>query len=370
MVMQRTCIVPVEPASGHGVLVLLEVQHDDAPPLDIRIVGCHCEDDSPDVYKTTLQHDNLAKLKHKFKGSSDEWISILSHFLLQKELEPNSAILVGVRMVYTARNGNLELSIRQDVQAIKVTLGEIVLPRDDDFEFDPFEWAKTATRAHYNALQEIADMKARASSEQDTIAKLNAQLEDFLKTKNESETAMLQQFMELLNEKKRKIRDQSRLLAGAKVDKVTASAVQSARTATKPPKRKAVASRTSKRKAPARAPKPEPDSDSDRMEVDEANGEEQDDDDVARPGTPDRNSDNETDAEDEVDPVPQVEDRSSEPLASSSAQPSKEKESSGPPPPRALPFSKNKLPTRGKVPEKTPSSPAGDDDEETDDEEL
>jgi hypothetical protein len=32
---------------------------------------------------------------------------------------------------------------------------------------------------------------------------------------------MLQQFMQLLNEKKRKIRDQSRLLAGAKVEKPT-----------------------------------------------------------------------------------------------------------------------------------------------------
>lgn len=64
-------------------------------------------------------------------------------------------------------------------------------------------------------------MKARAGREQDTIAKLNAQLEEFIKTKNETETAMLQQFMELLNEKKRKIRDQSRLLAGAKVNKVT-----------------------------------------------------------------------------------------------------------------------------------------------------
>jgi methionyl-tRNA synthetase len=67
-------------------------------------------------------------------------------------------------------------------------------------------------------LQELADLKTRVHSEQDTIAKLNAQLDDFIKTKNETETAMLQQFMQLLNEKKRKIRDQNRLLATAKVD--------------------------------------------------------------------------------------------------------------------------------------------------------
>jgi hypothetical protein len=93
-----------------------------------------------------------------------------------------------------------------------VTLGEIILPKDEDFEFNPFEWAQASARAHSTTLQ------ARASSEQDTINKLNAQLDDFIKIKNEAETEMMQQFMKLLNEKKRKIRDQSRLLAGAKVD--------------------------------------------------------------------------------------------------------------------------------------------------------
>jgi septal ring factor EnvC (AmiA/AmiB activator) len=103
----------------------------------------------------------------------------------------------------------------------QITLGEIVLRKDEDFEFNPFEWAQASAKAHAHTLQEMANLKARVSSEQDTIKKLNAQLDDFIKTKNETETAMLQKFMELLNEKKRKIRDQSRLLAGAKVDKAT-----------------------------------------------------------------------------------------------------------------------------------------------------
>ena len=103
----------------------------------------------------------------------------------------------------------------------QVTWGEIVLPRDDEFEFNPFEWAQASAQAHCQTLQELAAVNARIDNEKDTITKLNAQLDDFIKTKNEAETAMLQQFMELLNEKKRKIRDQSRLLAVAKVDKST-----------------------------------------------------------------------------------------------------------------------------------------------------
>lgn len=102
-----------------------------------------------------------------------------------------------------------------------MTLGEIILPRDEELEFNPFDWAQASAQAHAQTLQQMADLKARFSSEQDTITKLNAQLEDFIKAKDEAETAMLQQFMELLNEKKRKIRDQSRLLAGAKVDRTT-----------------------------------------------------------------------------------------------------------------------------------------------------
>lgn len=75
--------------------------------------------------------------------------------------------------------------------------------------------------AHAQTLKHMVDLEAQVESKQQTIAKLNAQLDDFIKTKHETETAMLQQFMQLLNEKKRKIRDQSRLLASVKVDKPT-----------------------------------------------------------------------------------------------------------------------------------------------------
>jgi hypothetical protein len=104
---------------------------------------------------------------------------------------------------------------------IQVTWGEVILPKDEEFEFNPFEWAQASAQAHSQTLQELGVVKARIDNEKDAIARLQAQLDDFIKTKNEAETAMLQQFMALLNEKKRKIRDQSRLLAGAQVDKST-----------------------------------------------------------------------------------------------------------------------------------------------------
>jgi hypothetical protein len=100
----------------------------------------------------------------------------------------------------------------------KVTLGEVLLEYREEEEIAPFEWAQISAQAHATALQEMARLKAEFSSKQEAIDQLSAQLEDFVKTKDEAETAMLQHFMVLLNEKKRKIRDQNRLLAGAQVE--------------------------------------------------------------------------------------------------------------------------------------------------------
>ena len=60
-------------------------------------------------------------MKHKFKGTDKEWEAILCHFLLQKHVEEDGArILENVRMIYTLKDGHLEVSLRQDVKGIKV----------------------------------------------------------------------------------------------------------------------------------------------------------------------------------------------------------------------------------------------------------
>ncbi|KAH8716821.1 hypothetical protein GQ44DRAFT_829688 [Phaeosphaeriaceae sp. PMI808] len=364
-------IVCIEPATGRGDLVLVEVHQEGTQPLDVRLVGC--EGENP--YVTTIKQRNLVTLKHKFKGTDEEWVIILSHFLLQQPVTAaiKADILDGVRLVYTLKD-SLELSFRQDVHGIKVTLGEIVLPRDDDFEFNPFVWAQISAKAHSQTLQELVDLKTRVSSEQETIAKLNAQLDDFIKIKNETETAMLQQFMELLNEKKRKIRDQNRLLAGSQVDKSIATAVQSTRRENKP--HKAGASRQSKRKAAVQIQEPDlkHESDSDHMEIDEAKQEDQTDDELPA-ATPDP-SDDETDEEETATSPPQLTTRKklSETLSSGLvAQASRvESESEGhPPPKRELPFGRPA--TRSKQPQKQPSPTVDEEDEaedEDEDEEL
>jgi hypothetical protein len=155
--------------------------------------------------------------------------------LLQEQPEADKASLLdGVRMEYTLSGDVIRITVRRDVQGIKVstplevgriraytgqmTLGHIELDREPEEELDPIEWAYVSAQAHEATLRELAKLKAKLDGEQGTLDKLNAQLDDFIKAKGEAETAMLQQFMTLLNEKKRKIRDQNRLLASSKVD--------------------------------------------------------------------------------------------------------------------------------------------------------
>ena len=387
--METRHIICVDSVDGNGDTVVIDVRN---APDNIQLFGCHGED----PYVTSIKRRNLGKLKHKFKGSDDEWAIILSHFLLQKQPDQKqTGLLDDVRMLYTIKGNGLELSIRQDIQGIKVSglkhLQDAIMtkssrshwvksfcPKMKNLSSIPSNGHKLPLKRMLKTLKELADLKARVSSEQDTIAKLNAQLEDFIKAKNETENAMLQQFMGLLNEKKKKIRDQSRLLAGASVDKSTgrfsssnmidqsdldgASAVQSTRASSKP--RKAGASRTSKRKASAQQADPaaKVESDSDKMEVDQFQNDEPDSEEEApEPATPDR-SDDETEGEDDVS-IPQVKDKSSDAVRSSSlAKASKENDpgSQGVPPPRTLPFGRRAAKTKE----------VADEDDETDDEEL
>lgn len=53
----------------------------------------------------------------------------MSYFLLQKQPQaPNAGLLDGVRLVYTMAAERLDLSIRKDVQGIKVTCSLLPSP--------------------------------------------------------------------------------------------------------------------------------------------------------------------------------------------------------------------------------------------------
>ena len=141
----------------------------------------------------------------------------------------------------------LTITFRKNISGITQKLGEIGFKKDEGQEIDSVSWAATAVQRATLLQDEVQDLARKYSEQNKRIEKLNQQLEEFIEAKKAHEDSLLEKFRELLNTKKLKIRDQQRLLAGAKVDSKQAAKVKLSRTAAK--SRTPVASRASKRKA-------------------------------------------------------------------------------------------------------------------------
>lgn len=63
-----------------------------------------------------VKHANIADLQHKFKGTSQEWEAILSHFLLHE-----TNFVQNIRFVYTLQSDAIKLSFQQHIKGIKAS---------------------------------------------------------------------------------------------------------------------------------------------------------------------------------------------------------------------------------------------------------
>ncbi|KZN91391.1 hypothetical protein EN45_015250 [Penicillium chrysogenum] len=110
------------------------------------------------------------------------------------------------------------ITIRKRVQTITQRLGAFTLRQDDEQAVELFEWTGiTAARAHV-LEQQVSSLTGRYRLAEDTIHRLNEQLEELMHAKTEHENRLVANFVQILNEKKLKIRNQQRLLASATVD--------------------------------------------------------------------------------------------------------------------------------------------------------
>lgn len=97
-------------------------------------------------------------------------------------------------------------------------LGSISLKQDDEQAIELFEWTAITASAADTLETQVASLSARYRAAEDTISKLNAQLEELVRAKSEHEDQLIAKCVQLLNEKKLKIRNQQRLLASSNVD--------------------------------------------------------------------------------------------------------------------------------------------------------
>lgn len=175
----------------------------------------------------------------------------MSALTLHRAPETGAEHLEKLEVIAALTGGSLTITLRHNTSGITQKLGDIVLKQDDAQEVELWNWAGTAVQRSDSLEDEVRDLTSNYDEQSKTIQKLNKQLEDLIAAKKEHEDALLEKFRELLNTKKLKIRDQQRLLASAKVDPKQIAKLQSARTEKG---HKPSASRTGKRKANGTSP--------------------------------------------------------------------------------------------------------------------
>ena len=94
----------------------------------------------------------------------------------------------------------------------------MTLKQTDEEEVPLDEWTARAVELLDLAEAENEQLKKNVHGLKQTISNLHDQLQGLTEAKLQHDNSLLHNFSEILNSKKLKIRDQQRLLAGAKVD--------------------------------------------------------------------------------------------------------------------------------------------------------
>ncbi|KAL2013427.1 hypothetical protein VTN00DRAFT_952 [Thermoascus crustaceus] len=272
----RPCHLPrilrVPRSDDPAAYVLVHVLPTGSAALDLKLIAT--EGESP--YVGSVRQSRLENLRAKnYRGSEEEWAQILSHVLGQDSPSTSHASWSSGVEVTASIQGpadedkEMVIALRKRIDTITQRLGSITLRQDDEQAIQLFDWTGISV-ARADALeQQIHSLTERYRVAEDTINKLNVQLEKLTQAKSQHEDQLISRFVQLLNEKKLKIRNQQRLLASAKVDRTKVSDVKTSASGSR--YRRAEASRLSKRKATqAHDDDSESDYGFEKMEIDEA----------------------------------------------------------------------------------------------------
>lgn len=228
--------------------LLVNVTSAGPEPLDLKLIAT----DQDHIYHGSFKESDVKSLQAtNFHGNLEEWKTILSFALLQSS--PDGArphFLQGVETVSSISGTIATITLRKNIDGITQRLGTIKLDEDDEKEeIQVFEWVDNAVASADELRAQMEVLQVSATSQQERIAKLSKDLDDLMKVKREHEDDMLSKFAALLNAKKLKIRDQQRLLTGARIDADTAEDIARARDSSGMTSRRPGASRAGKRKA-------------------------------------------------------------------------------------------------------------------------
>ena len=226
MAMQQILRLPrTDKTSEH---VLLNITKTGSRGLDLKLIGT----DQEHLYHAQIKESDIKNLQtSNYGGNLEEWKTILSYLLLHEREEGLlPEVLHGLEIVAAISGETVTITLRKNIKGITQRLGVIKLDVDDEREeVSAFEWVDVAVAASDGLQTQLDELQASMTSQQEQVTKLSAQLDDLVKAKKEHEDELLAKFAALLNAKKLKIRDQQRLLAGAKIDPKVEASVREAR---------------------------------------------------------------------------------------------------------------------------------------------
>ncbi|APA05609.1 hypothetical protein SS1G_02074 [Sclerotinia sclerotiorum 1980 UF-70] len=288
-------------AANPDEVFLLHVESAGSRPLDVKLIGT----DGELVFAVSLKHSKISTLKARNSPCTDgEWSVILSSILLHEPPKEEGNVTRGVEIHAKVEKKAVTLVIQKVIEGIRQRLGTIKLDETEEEEISLFDWCALATKSADSSKDELEALRIKYGEQQETLKKLNENFRELNKQKSDHENQLLEKFSLMFNEKKLKVRDQQRLLAGAKVDPEKVEALQNKRSG-KP--RTEGALRSGKRKAGKEVQLESSDSDDafEKMDVDQGQDENDTADESGQPEiqTPDQ-SDEETDTEDEEAPHP------------------------------------------------------------------
>ncbi|KAF2672522.1 hypothetical protein BT63DRAFT_198308 [Microthyrium microscopicum] len=212
-------------------LISFTPSEDRQPSLNLRLVATEGEA----AFVGTIQHDQIDALRStNYTGNNSEWESVLTRTLLHSPISTEHAsALDGLELVSSVSNGKLQLIWQRKKRTATHTLGSLNLEETDDESIDPFYWTGDAVQTADAAEVAVESLREEINAQNATISKLREQVQSLKEAKKSHESQLFEKFVALLNNKKLKIRDQQRLLAGAKVDPAAAGQLQEARAETR-----------------------------------------------------------------------------------------------------------------------------------------
>ncbi|KAB8342904.1 hypothetical protein FH972_022501 [Carpinus fangiana] len=151
-----------------------------------------------------------------FDGTEDDWDQVVRWALFG---DPCS--ITKIEVVAQVTDSKLSIIIRQLLEGgITVRLGTLDLRRDDKLldTIELYEWTGLAAQGTRQAKSTASILEAELHAARLENDRFKDQLQELIEAKQAHETQLLEKFRQLLNSKKLKIRDQQRLLAGAKID--------------------------------------------------------------------------------------------------------------------------------------------------------